>query len=65
KEYSRDFGDDPLVLYKLNVPLENNINNGNFDVIARWVEVLQPYFKHHLDLSRYDYQVSFDYRDKW
>lgn len=65
KEYSKDFGDDSIVLDDLDFPLENNINNGNFDVSTEWAEILQPYFEHALDLSMYDYQVSFDYRDVW
>lgn len=65
KEYSKDFEDDSTVLDDLNLPLENNINNGNFDVSTEWAEILQPYFEHVLKLSTYDYQVSFDYRDVW
>jgi hypothetical protein len=65
KEYSQDFGNDSKILDELNIPLENNINNGNFDVDAEGVEILQPHFTHPLDLSKYDYQISFDYRDIW
>lgn len=65
KEYSKDFGDDSKVLDDLNLPLERNVNNGNFDVNAEWAGILQAYFEHALDLSKYDYQVSFDYRDVW
>ncbi|MBO1541717.1 colicin E3-like toxin immunity protein [Pseudomonas sp. OA65] len=65
KEYSKDFGGDSTVLDDLDLPLENNINNGNFDVNTEWAEILQPHFEHVLDLSMYDYKVSFDYRDVW
>ncbi|WP_024619127.1 colicin E3-like toxin immunity protein [Pseudomonas kilonensis] len=65
KEYSKDFDDDFIVLDDLDLSLENNINNGNFDVSTEWAEVLQPHFEHALDLSIYDYQLSFDYRDVW
>jgi hypothetical protein len=65
KEYSKDFGGDSTVLDDLDLPMENNINNGNFDVNTEWAEILQPHFEHALDLSMYDYQVSFDYRDVW
>ncbi|WP_214510981.1 colicin E3-like toxin immunity protein [Pseudomonas brassicacearum] len=65
REYSKDFGDDAFVLDALGVPVDGNINAGGFDVSNEWVEVLQPYFTHSLDLSTYDYQVSFDYRDVW
>ncbi|UVM72884.1 cloacin immunity family protein [Pseudomonas alvandae] len=65
KEYSKDFGSDTEILDELNIPSRININNGNLDVVGEWVGILQPHFKHYLDLSRYDYQVSFDYRDEW
>ncbi|WLG95571.1 colicin E3-like toxin immunity protein [Pseudomonas sp. FP198] len=63
KEYSKDFADDSSVMDDLDIPLEKNINNGNFDVNADWVEVLQPHFRHALDLSKHDYQISFDYQN--
>jgi hypothetical protein len=62
KEYSKDFADDSSVMDDLDIPLEKNINNGNFDVNVDWVEILQPHFRRALDLSKYDYQVSFDYQ---
>ncbi|MCP1453659.1 MULTISPECIES: colicin E3-like toxin immunity protein [Pseudomonas] len=65
KEYSKDFEDDFVILDNLGRSVKNDINNGNFDVSTEWVEMLQPHFKHVLDLSVYDYQVSFDYRDVW
>ncbi|ENN4239838.1 cloacin, partial [Salmonella enterica subsp. enterica serovar Typhimurium] len=48
---------------RLGVPLKDNINNGWFDVEKRWVPILQPYFKNVIDISKFDYFVSFDYRD--
>lgn len=66
EEYTSDFGDDASVMNDdLGMPTKDIVNNGCFDVKIEWVNVLQPYFKHHIDLSVYDYQVSFDYRDKW
>jgi hypothetical protein len=65
REYSKDYGDDPFVLEELGVPVEDNINVGGFNVSGEWAGILQPHFKHFIDLSRYDYQVSFDYRDLW
>ncbi|WLH63287.1 colicin E3-like toxin immunity protein [Pseudomonas sp. FP2300] len=65
REYSKDFGDDPWVLDALGVPVEDNINVGGFNVNDEWAGILQPHFEHALDLSMYDYQVSFDYRDIW
>jgi len=32
KEYSTDLGEDGTVIEALGVPLENNINNGGFNV---------------------------------
>lgn len=65
KEYSKDFEDDFLIIDNLGRSVKKDINNGNFDVNTEWVGILQPHFKHVLDLSVYDYQVSFDYRDVW
>ncbi|MGN8345296.1 colicin E3-like toxin immunity protein [Pseudomonas sp. SMV71] len=65
REYTKDFGDDPWVMDALGVPVEDNVNVGGFDVNDEWVVILQPHFVHVLDLSAYDYQVSFDYRDIW
>lgn len=63
QEYSKDLGDDSSVFDSLGMPVENNINVGGFDVEADWVCILQSYFEHVLDLSEYDYQVSFDYQN--
>jgi hypothetical protein len=65
EELSRDFGDDGSVIEALGMPIENNINNGGFDVAPHWVSTLQPHFLHVIRLSSYDYQVAFIYRDKW
>jgi hypothetical protein len=64
-EYTKDFGNDFAVLDDLSLSMRRDVNNGNFDVDDGWVEILQPYFKNTLELSKYDYQVSFDYRDIW
>lgn len=63
EEYSRDFGDDGSIIERLGMPLKDNINNGCFDVTNEWVPLLQPYFKHQINLSDSSYFVSFDYRD--
>ncbi|ECO0851216.1 colicin E3-like toxin immunity protein [Salmonella enterica] len=62
-EYTKDFGDDGTVIENLGIPLKDNINNGWFDVNNSWTPLLQPYFKHEIDTSSFDYFVSFDYRD--
>jgi hypothetical protein len=65
EELSQDFGDDGYVIEALDMPIDNNINNGGFDVGPQWVNTLQPYFLHVIRSSDYDYQVAFIYRDKW
>lgn len=32
EELSQDFGDDGYVIEALDIPIDNNINNGGFDV---------------------------------
>ncbi|WP_420893695.1 colicin E3-like toxin immunity protein [Pseudomonas mandelii] len=49
----------------LGMPIENNVNNGGFNVSPDWVSTLQPHFHHTIQLLSYDYQVAFVYRDKW
>ncbi|MBB6153916.1 MULTISPECIES: colicin E3-like toxin immunity protein [unclassified Pseudomonas] len=65
EEYSEDLGDDETVLNALGIPVENNINNGGFNVLESWKPVLQPYFQNNISLTTYDYQISFDYSDVW
>lgn len=65
EEYSVDLGDDDTVIEQTVNPTENIINAGSFDVISTWVPYLQKYIKHKIELNKYDYQVAFDYRDKW
>ena len=63
EEYSKDFGDDGSVIESLGMPLKDNINYGGFDVKKSWVPLLQPYFKNKIEVDKYWYQISFDYRD--
>lgn len=65
EDYSEDLGDDGSVIEALGIPIENNINNGGFNVPQEWIKILQPYFQHSIDWPTYVYQVSFDYRDSW
>jgi hypothetical protein len=65
KEYSKDLGDDETVLNALGIPVENNINNGGFNVLEDWIRVIQPYFQHGIVFKTYDCQISFDYSDVW
>jgi len=63
EEYSKDLGDDETVLNALGIPVENNINNGGFNVVENWTPIIQPYFQHNIFLTAYNYQISFDYSD--
>lgn len=63
EEYSKDFGDDGSVIESLGLPLKDNINNGGFDVEKTWVPLLQPHFKHNIEIDNFWYQISFVYRD--
>ncbi|MHC8365743.1 colicin E3-like toxin immunity protein [Pseudomonas sp. ZT5P21] len=65
EELSKDFGDDGSVVEALGMPIENNVNNGGFNVSPDWVSILQPHFHHTIQLLSCDYQVAFIYRDKW
>lgn len=66
KEYSVDFGDDANVMTDgLGLPTKDIVNNGSFELKREWIRCLQPHFTHHINLSSYDYFISFDYRDKW
>jgi hypothetical protein len=65
KEYSKDFGEDGSVIDSLGLPLKDNINNGCFDVEPEWVALLQPYFKNKIEVDKFWFQISFDYRDVW
>ncbi|MBU9843963.1 colicin E3-like toxin immunity protein [Rahnella ecdela] len=65
EEYSPDLGDDDTIIEETVSPQENIINNGGFNVIPAWVPYLQKYLIHKIEPDKYDYQVSFDYRDQW
>lgn len=66
KEYSIDFGDNANIMTDgLGLPTKDIVNNGSFELKSDWIMHLQPHFTHHINLSSYDYFISFDYRDKW
>ncbi|UDN35769.1 cloacin immunity family protein [Proteus vulgaris] len=64
-EYSVDLGDDDTIIEETINPDINIINNGGFDVISDWAPSLQKHINHKIELDKYDYQVAFEYRDKW
>ncbi|NHN52754.1 cloacin [Providencia rettgeri] len=65
EEYSLDLGDNDSIIEETINSEENIINNGCFDMVSDWVSNLQNHIKHNIEFSKYDYQVSFDYRDEW
>lgn len=62
KELSSDFGDDVAILVQLNLSVEQDINNGEFNIKDDWLAILQPLFVHCINLDAFDYQVSFNYK---
>ncbi|AUU11503.1 cloacin [Serratia marcescens] len=65
EEYSKDFGDDDSLIDALGLPLDDTMNNGEFDVKESWVALIQPYFTSKISTEKFDYFLSFNYRDKW
>lgn len=65
EEFSDDLGDDESVFDALGIPVENNVNNGGFNVSSHWTTIIQPYFRHSIEPTNHDYQLSFDYRENW
>lgn len=63
--YSADLGDDDSIIETLDLPLDDTINAGFYDVTEKWVPYLQTFFQEDIRLSEYDYFISFDYRDEW
>jgi hypothetical protein len=60
EETSADLGDDGSLLIKFNLPYDWKVYYGVFDFLNEWVPDLQPLFSHHIDPSRYYYQLSFE-----
>ncbi|WP_367374420.1 colicin E3-like toxin immunity protein [Pseudomonas lini] len=65
KEYSADLGDDGSIIEALGLMGESEIYDGGFDVLASWVPELQSLFNHQIDITAFDYQVAFRYRQVW
>lgn len=63
KEDSKELGGDTSVMDQLKLSVDNDINNGSFDVKIDWLNILQPLFVHRIDLNIHDYQVYFNYRN--
>ncbi|MGN8275069.1 colicin E3-like toxin immunity protein [Pseudomonas sp. SMN5] len=65
KEYSKDMEDDLSIISELDLESEPEIYDGGFDVLARWIPILQPFFDHPIDPEKFDYQIAFRHRTKW
>lgn len=64
-EYSADIDDEESILCSLDLHEEPQIFAGVFNVLPRWIGILQPYFQHVIEPSLFDYQISFRYQGAW
>ncbi|NUU35056.1 colicin E3-like toxin immunity protein [Pseudomonas sp. C2B4] len=65
KEYSADLGDDGSIIDALGLMEELEIYDGGYDVKNDWIPKIQPLFDHKIEPNKFDYQVSFRYRNTW
>ncbi|MFC6339532.1 cloacin [Pseudomonas sp. CCM 7891] len=64
-EYSADFEDGDGILNELDLHEEPQIFAGGFNILPSWISTLQPYFRHVIEPSLFDYQISFRYQGAW
>lgn len=64
-ELSEDFEEDDSILNALDLHEEPQIYDGGFDVLPDWIAILQPHFRHVIEPSLFDYQISFRYQGAW
>ncbi|MBO0493601.1 colicin E3-like toxin immunity protein [Pseudomonas sp. Marseille-Q1929] len=64
-EYSADIDDGDSFFEALDLSEETAIYADVFNVIPNWITTLQPHFKHMIDPTRFDYQISFRYQGAW
>lgn len=62
EEYSKDQGDDVSVIERLGLSVEEDINNGEFDVLKYFSPILQPYFENKIMTDEFDYFIAFNYK---
>lgn len=62
-ESSADQGDDYSAVTTLGLSIEEDVNNGIFELRQDWLSNVQPLFSHEIALSESDYFVAFDYED--
>ncbi len=62
-EKSVNLGDDYSVISKLGLSVDEDVNNGMFELRREWLPQVQPHFSHEIELSESDYFIAFDYED--
>lgn len=65
EEYSANLEEDDGILKALDLHDEPQIYAGGFDVLPSWITILQPHFRHVIEPSLFDYQISFRYQGAW
>lgn len=59
KEFSGILDNSIYFLDKIGLSDEPQIYNGVYDVRNGWLQHIQPYFQHQINLQQYDYQLAF------
>lgn len=59
KEFSAVLDNSVYFLDKLGLSGESDIYDGGYDVKADWLQYIQSYFQHQINLQQYDYQLAF------
>ncbi|ASV34720.1 colicin transporter [Pseudomonas sp. NS1(2017)] len=62
-EESANLGDDYSVISKLGLSVDEDVNNGMFELRREWLPQIQAHFSHEIKLSESDYFIAFDYED--
>ena len=62
-EESANLGDDYSVISKLGLSVDEDVNNGMFELRREWLPQIQTHFSHEIKLSESDYFIAFDYED--
>ncbi|MCX9152788.1 MULTISPECIES: colicin E3-like toxin immunity protein [Pseudomonas] len=63
REDSADLGNDYSVISKLGLSVNEDVNNGMFELRQEWLSLIQAYFSHEIVFSESDYFIAFDYED--
>ncbi|AZE96456.1 hypothetical protein C4J95_4400 [Pseudomonas orientalis] len=62
-EDSADLGNDYSVISKLGLSVDEDVNNGMFELQREWLSVIQAHFSHEIVLLENDYFIAFDHED--